>query len=461
MFVNCYSLISIDVSNFNTSSLTNLGTMFCNCTSLKSIDLSNFDTSNVQYMDNLFNGCKNLTYLNLSNFDTSNVIYMHNMFKGCSSLIYLDFQNFDMSRISEDGKRENMFENCKNLEYINMKNYKPSNLGNKYLFNGCPKNLVVYTENSDFITQIEEKECNVVNCSDKWYESQKKLNTETNNCTDDCSFVDYKFEYNSKCYNNCLKGTYNINNKCFQCHEDCEECDGPKDNFTTNCISCSNNNKLLYLGNCLDKCPTNSYFLDNLGRITCKCELPQCFTCTKESIEKNLCTSCNNEEGYYLVNDNNNYYPYLNCSKLLEGFYLNNDTLSLNLCYDTCKQCNKSGDDSEHNCIECKYDYNYEIQFDVYKNCYRNCSHYYYINKINNKSYCTDGNNCPINYEKLIPNEKQCISFCYEDDYYKYEFRNNCYNQCPFNLSFPGNEYFCKPKCNETHPFEFISFKML
>ena len=96
------------------------------------------------------------------------------MFKGCSSLIYLDFQNFDMSRISEDGKRENMFENCKNLEYINMKNYKPSNLGNKYLFNDCPKNLVVCTENSDFITLIEEKECNVVNCSDKWYESQKK-----------------------------------------------------------------------------------------------------------------------------------------------------------------------------------------------------------------------------------------------------------------------------------------------
>lgn len=44
-----------------------------NCLSL---DLSNFDTSNVTNMNNMFICCKYLTSLDLSNFDTSNVINM-------------------------------------------------------------------------------------------------------------------------------------------------------------------------------------------------------------------------------------------------------------------------------------------------------------------------------------------------------------------------------------------------
>ena len=41
--------------------------MFLNCSSLISLDLSNCDTSQVTNIDNIFEGCPNLEYINLSN----------------------------------------------------------------------------------------------------------------------------------------------------------------------------------------------------------------------------------------------------------------------------------------------------------------------------------------------------------------------------------------------------------
>lgn len=44
--------------------------MFINCGPL---DVSNFDTSNITNMECMFDGCDNLTDLNLSDFDTNSV----------------------------------------------------------------------------------------------------------------------------------------------------------------------------------------------------------------------------------------------------------------------------------------------------------------------------------------------------------------------------------------------------
>ena len=91
MFRGCYSLTSLDLSNFNTSNVTNMYNMFRDCSSLTSLDLSNFDTSNVTDMYNMFGGCSSLTSLDLSNFNTSNVTDMDNMFRDCSALQTLDY----------------------------------------------------------------------------------------------------------------------------------------------------------------------------------------------------------------------------------------------------------------------------------------------------------------------------------------------------------------------------------
>ena len=44
MFTDCYSISSLDLSNFKTQNVTNMQYMFSYCISLSSIDLSNFNT---------------------------------------------------------------------------------------------------------------------------------------------------------------------------------------------------------------------------------------------------------------------------------------------------------------------------------------------------------------------------------------------------------------------------------
>ena len=44
-------------------------------------------------MDNIFLNCKSLISIDLSNFDTSNMTWIQNMFFGCLNLEYINFQN--------------------------------------------------------------------------------------------------------------------------------------------------------------------------------------------------------------------------------------------------------------------------------------------------------------------------------------------------------------------------------
>ena len=115
MFYDCRSLTSLDLSNFDTSNVTNMTYMFYDCRSLTSLDLSSFDTSNVTNMANMFMTCSNLTSLDLSSFDTSNVTNMTSMFNNCSSLTSLDLGDFNTSKVTN---MTNMFNNCSNLKTI-------------------------------------------------------------------------------------------------------------------------------------------------------------------------------------------------------------------------------------------------------------------------------------------------------------------------------------------------------
>ena len=55
-----FSLISINLSLFNSTKINNMYNMFCDCSSLKSIDLSSFNTTSVNNMYQMFNGCSSL-----------------------------------------------------------------------------------------------------------------------------------------------------------------------------------------------------------------------------------------------------------------------------------------------------------------------------------------------------------------------------------------------------------------
>ena len=101
MFSYCLSLTALDLSNFNTSKVTNMSRMFNNCSSLTNLDLSNFDTSKVTRTSGMFSGCSSLTNLDLSNFNTSNVTNMRTMFNYCPSLTALDLSNFNTSNVTD------------------------------------------------------------------------------------------------------------------------------------------------------------------------------------------------------------------------------------------------------------------------------------------------------------------------------------------------------------------------
>ena len=402
LFINCSKLISLDISNFNTKNVKTLGHTFYNCKSLSSINLSHFITNNTEYLDNMFYGCNNLTVLDLSNFNTSKVKKMENMFNGCNSLTSLDISNFDTSSIIGQDYFKNIFSNCENLMYINLYNYKNGTYHfDENSFRDTVNNLVIYSLNTNLKDELNNNECINVTSEENWYEHRRKITKYEDICTDDCKLTEYQFEYKYKCYENCLNGTYNNNYKCEDCHPDCRECEESNTTISSNCKTCKYENKSLYLGNCIEKCPRDSYYNESINQIICKCELLQCDTCTRESLNQKLCTKC--EEGYFPIYDDSyeKNYPYLNCSQSPEGYYL--DQGLYKLCYPTCKTCKTAGNATEHNCTECKSKYNNEVNFLDYKNCYILC---------------------PDDYDKLIENKSEYVSNCSKDNIYKYEFMN-------------------------------------
>ncbi len=124
-FEGCTNLTEIDLSGFDTSTVTSMGCMFKDCSSLTGLDVSGFDTGNVTSMSYMFENCSSLTSLDVSGFDTGNVTGMSYMFKGCSSLTSLDVGGFDTANVTTMGR---MFWNCKSLTSLNVSDWDTGNV---------------------------------------------------------------------------------------------------------------------------------------------------------------------------------------------------------------------------------------------------------------------------------------------------------------------------------------------
>lgn len=124
MFGNI-GLKSLDLSNFDTSTITNMGQMFYGDTTLEELNISNFNTSNVTSMNDMFYNCKILKEIDLSSFNTSKVTNMSNMFRTCKGLSSLNLLSFDMSKVNNI---KNMFQDVENLSVL--RSFK--NLGKGY-----------------------------------------------------------------------------------------------------------------------------------------------------------------------------------------------------------------------------------------------------------------------------------------------------------------------------------------
>ena len=133
MFYGCAYLTSIDVSKWNTSNVTNMSGIFTGCSSLTSIDVSNWDTSNVTDMTYMFGSILDnyggpdhflvFNNINLNNINTSNVTNMSYMFCGCNKLTNIDVSGFDTSKVAYMG---GIFNSCSSLTTVDVSNWDTS-----------------------------------------------------------------------------------------------------------------------------------------------------------------------------------------------------------------------------------------------------------------------------------------------------------------------------------------------
>jgi surface protein len=84
MFYECSSLTSLDLSSFDTKSVTTMQNMFSGCGALPTLDITHFNTANVTNMNGMFNNCKSLESIDLSKLNTDKVTDMSSMFTGCN-----------------------------------------------------------------------------------------------------------------------------------------------------------------------------------------------------------------------------------------------------------------------------------------------------------------------------------------------------------------------------------------
>lgn len=135
LFYLCEKLTTIDISSFDTRNVVNMFGLFSSCSNLTSIDVSGLNTSKVRNMHSMFASCVKLKEINVSNFDTRNVVDMVYMFSDCASLTYIDVTNFNTSKVTD---MRYMFLRCTNLKELNLSNFDTSNVTEIYcMFQEC------------------------------------------------------------------------------------------------------------------------------------------------------------------------------------------------------------------------------------------------------------------------------------------------------------------------------------
>ena len=490
IFQNCKSLVTLDLSEFYTKNVEIMWDMFNGCTGLINLKINSdkFDTSKVTDMESMFEGCSSLTSLSLNSLKTQNVQYMNKMFRNCVGLKTLYFNKINTNSV---GTMHQMFYNCSSLEYLNLYSIEERGQSLLEMFTEVSDNFTFCIKENENIPNIFEALLNIKDsvrdCTEVCYgDGNKRVNisskklccpfvTFENNCYDNCPSKtnnknNLKYCENFTCDNNneyynyeqsdCttnIKGYYvndSVAKTIDKCHDDCKECKGGWSNETTNCTVCSDSKPNIYLGNCYENCTPGYYDKD---KKICKCFNRKCKLCSEDSLEYDLCESCN-DEYYPKENDPTNKAPWINCYHEPENYYLDNEKYKQ--CYESCKYCTKKGDYEKQYCTSCNKNNSFGILMDdsddsLY-NCYPDCPYYYFFD---NKTYnCTIEDKCPSNYSKLIHGDRRCVKNCSDTKKTKYEFREECYKFCPPDKSFneSATDYFCKITCPFEEPFEMV-----
>ena len=125
MFSYDTELTSLDFSNFRTDALKTMEGAFYHLINLKSLDLSTFSATQVTIMRQAFSECERLESLEIRNFNAKHVTDLSLLFKGCYALKYIDLRNFDTSSVVQ---MEDMFWDCHSLTSVEISSFDTSHV---------------------------------------------------------------------------------------------------------------------------------------------------------------------------------------------------------------------------------------------------------------------------------------------------------------------------------------------
>ena len=229
-----------------------------------------------------------------------------------------------------------MFSHCSSLVALNLSNfhiYTSVNIG--HMFNDCHKLKYIDLPDFSFIP-ISEINLTFYNLSSLVYlniPTLEKLDNSSMHLTFENPSPNLQIcskQENMKAYISSQSLTNNCNHDCFKQNMKIA-------NDTNTCLtSCKDQGyNYEYLNICFHQCPEYTHTIE----INNNNEVKICFD--------------KSPEGYYLDTD---------------GFYKK--------CYLSCKFCDKSGNNMEHNCIKCKNKYYFFDDSFFKNNCYQKCQYY-------------------------------------------------------------------------------------
>jgi surface protein len=134
-FANCTSLTNIDMTRF-AGRVRYVGT-FMGCSSLKNVK---FGETTVLVMANIFMDCTSIETIDISNFDVSNVDMMTQCFRNCTSLKDVIFPEvFDTSKVTN---MTHCFSNCPQTNRIDCSGWDTTSLTTMDNFNTGSPNVI-------------------------------------------------------------------------------------------------------------------------------------------------------------------------------------------------------------------------------------------------------------------------------------------------------------------------------
>ncbi len=127
MFNGCSQLLNLDLTNFNTSEVTDMSYMFQGCgnsSSLMTLDLSSFDTAKVTTMQQMFQS-SNIANIDLMSFSSDNLRSMRNMFASSKATSIQFSPSFTAEKVYD---MTSAFLSCSKLTSLDLSYFKPQSL---------------------------------------------------------------------------------------------------------------------------------------------------------------------------------------------------------------------------------------------------------------------------------------------------------------------------------------------